>query len=305
VGAAKQWVDPPRPVVASFEATGWRLQLYGEAIPVEQQRGWRHFAVEQRLLALGGHGSGSAVLALRRRGMKAEPAFAAALEWSGDPYLALLDLTERDDKVLISLLLARGFASMRQRRNRNAHIHGHRAIYLIRHCQAEGQGPSASLTDKGYRQAAALANLLVTEGISKIVSSPYKRAVDSATYLATKLTLAIQTDVRLIERILSDPPVATWRDHLRTAFENPDLALPGGESGNEAMARGRAAVDAAVSSTTGNVAIVTHGNLLTLILHSFTGRGDFKVWEKLTTPDVFLVQASGTAARMWSDDLAY
>jgi Domain of unknown function (DUF4269) len=108
---AKQWVDPPRPVVASFEAAGWRIQLYGEAIPVEQQRGWRHFAVERRLLALGGHGFRAAVLALRQRGMKTEPAFAAVLGLGGDPYVALLDLGEQGDQPLISVLLAQGFGN--------------------------------------------------------------------------------------------------------------------------------------------------------------------------------------------------
>jgi hypothetical protein len=108
---AKQWVDPPRPVVASFEAAGWQIQLYGEAIPVEQQRSWRHFIVERRLLALGGHGFRTFVLALRQRGMKTEPAFAAALELKGDPYLALLDLGEQGDQSLISVLLAAGFDS--------------------------------------------------------------------------------------------------------------------------------------------------------------------------------------------------
>ena len=107
---AKQLVRAPRPVVASFEVTGWRIELYGEAIPVEQQRGWRHFAVEQRLLALGGDDLPVAVLALRGQGMKTEPAFAAALRLRGDPYLALLDLGEQDDETLVSLLQARGFA---------------------------------------------------------------------------------------------------------------------------------------------------------------------------------------------------
>jgi hypothetical protein len=107
---AKQWVAPPRPVVASFEAVGWRIELYGEAIPVEQQRGWRHFAVERRLLALGGDGFRVAVLALRQRGMKTEPAFATALGRRGDPYLALLELGEQDDEALVSALRAGGFA---------------------------------------------------------------------------------------------------------------------------------------------------------------------------------------------------
>ena len=96
-------------MVASFEAAGWRVQLYGEAIPVEQQRGWRHFTVERRLLTLGGHGFRAVVLALRQRGMKTEPAFVAAVQLTGDPYLALLDLGDQDNQTLVSVLLARGF----------------------------------------------------------------------------------------------------------------------------------------------------------------------------------------------------
>jgi hypothetical protein len=107
---AKQLVRAPRPVVASFEVAGWRIELYGEAIPVEQQRGWRHFVLEQRLLALGGNDLPVAVLSLRGQGMKTEPAFAAALRLRGEPYLALLDLGEQDDETLVSVLQAGGFA---------------------------------------------------------------------------------------------------------------------------------------------------------------------------------------------------
>ena len=107
---AKQLMRHPRPVVASFDAAGWRIEIYGEAIPVEQQRGWRHFAVERRLLALGGEHLAVAVLAQRGQGMKTEPAFAAVLGLRGDPYLALLDLGEQDDETLISALRAGGFA---------------------------------------------------------------------------------------------------------------------------------------------------------------------------------------------------
>lgn len=107
---AKQLTRTPRPVVASFEVAGWRIELYGEAIPVAQQRGWRHFAVERRLLGLAGEGLRRQVLALRHLGLKTEPAFAAALKLRGEPYLALLDLSERDDETLVAVLQAAGFA---------------------------------------------------------------------------------------------------------------------------------------------------------------------------------------------------
>ena len=67
---AKQWANPPRSMVVSFEAAGWKIEVYGEAIPVEQRRGWRHFIVEQRLLTLGGNGFRTAVLTLRLPGFE-------------------------------------------------------------------------------------------------------------------------------------------------------------------------------------------------------------------------------------------
>ena len=107
-----QWRDPPRPVVGTFDAAGWRIEVYGEAAPVERQRGWRHFAVERRLLALGGPRFRCAVLDLRRRGWKTEPAVAAALGLPDDPYLALLDLGDRCDADLRAVLRAAGFAAI-------------------------------------------------------------------------------------------------------------------------------------------------------------------------------------------------
>ena len=108
---AKQWVDPPRAVIACFEVAGWRIEVYGEATPIERQRGWRHFAVERRLLAIGGPNFRAAVLAVRRQGIKTEPAFATVLGLSGDPYIAMVDLDEQGDHSLISMLLALGFTN--------------------------------------------------------------------------------------------------------------------------------------------------------------------------------------------------
>jgi len=105
----KQLMRSPRPVVGSFEVADWRIELYGEAIPVEHQRGWRHFIVERRLLALGGEDLMAAILALRQQGMKTEPAFGTALKLRGDPYLALLDLSEQDDATLVAVLRVSGF----------------------------------------------------------------------------------------------------------------------------------------------------------------------------------------------------
>src|SRR5262249_33054937 len=67
-----------------------------------------------------------------------------------------------------------------------------------RYLPALGRADDDDMDTEPDCQAEALAILLVAVGISKIVSSPYKRAVDSVTSLATKLALSIHTDARLI-----------------------------------------------------------------------------------------------------------
>ncbi|WP_439490947.1 DUF4269 domain-containing protein [Blastomonas fulva] len=104
-----QRIAHDRPVVASFAGAGWTIELFGQASPVSEQYGWRHFVVEQRLLALGTSVFRDAVMAQRSNGMKTEPAFAALLGLVGDPYQALLSLEACSDTDLTALLVDKGF----------------------------------------------------------------------------------------------------------------------------------------------------------------------------------------------------
>ena len=106
-----QWIIAARPVIASFFAHGWRFQIFGQGKRISEQRAWRHFLVERRLLELGGREFRAAIAHERSRGTKTVPAFATVLRIEGDPYGALLDLHDRADEDLIDLLKATGFAA--------------------------------------------------------------------------------------------------------------------------------------------------------------------------------------------------
>jgi len=100
-----QWTSSDRPVVARFTYAGWPFEIFGGSRPVGEQAGWRHFAIEKRLLDLDDGRLRRAVMALRARGQKTEPAFAVALGIEGDPYRALLDLEGEHDASLRSRLM--------------------------------------------------------------------------------------------------------------------------------------------------------------------------------------------------------
>ncbi|WP_083517252.1 histidine phosphatase family protein, partial [Alicyclobacillus shizuokensis] len=90
---------------------------------------------------------------------------------------------------------------------------------------------------------------------------------------------------------------------LRQTFEDLDLAFVGGETSREAMDRGVQCVSEVLSQNYERVAIVTHGNLMTLLLKHFDGRFGFEERSRLTNPDVFVVTISedkSSVERIWS-----
>lgn len=171
-------------------------------------------------------------------------------------------------------------------------------LFLVRHCTSTGQEAAAPLTADGHVQAVRLAEYFATQGIELIVSSPYTRAQQSIAPLARCLRLPVETDARLVERVLAAPSGLPWREALRQTFTDFDLAWPGGESSRSAMRRGRDAVEALLARSEHTLVAVTHGNLLTLILHSFEGHVGFRTWAHLTNPDIYCLTVHTEGVRV-------
>lgn len=76
------------------------FELFAQTRSSREQWGYRHFIIEQRLLALASDNFRQRIRALKQGGMKTEPAFAQLLGIEGDPYVELLQLEEQDDESL-------------------------------------------------------------------------------------------------------------------------------------------------------------------------------------------------------------
>ncbi|ANY72563.1 histidine phosphatase family protein [Paenibacillus ihbetae] len=179
-----------------------------------------------------------------------------------------------------------------------------RNIYVVRHCQAEGQAPDAGLTITGMLQAARLAEFLSDQAIDRVVSSPYVRARQSIAPLAERLGLEVTLDERLTERILSASPSPDWREKLLLTYEDMDLCYEGGESSSAAMERAFQAVEDILHQDCRNAVLVSHGNLISLLLKYYDHRIGFKEWEALTNPDVYRLSfpsdgGSPSLLRVW------
>jgi 2,3-bisphosphoglycerate-dependent phosphoglycerate mutase len=173
-----------------------------------------------------------------------------------------------------------------------------KTIYLVRHCKAEGQEPGALLTKEGERQAEELVRFFKGKEIAHIVSSPFTRAIKSIEPAADSLGLEIEIEDRLAERVLSSEDLPDWMERLRESFQDLGMKFSGGESGLEATERGMAVLTGALDRSV----LVTHGNLLGLLLKQIDSAYGYEEWKNLSNPDVYKVEIEGDTLqvmRVW------
>jgi len=178
-------------------------------------------------------------------------------------------------------------------------------IYLVRHCEAEGQSAEAQLTERGNHQALDLSAFFHSIQVDRIISSPYKRARQSIEPLALCLNLEIENDHRLTERVLSSENLPNWFEKLKATFTDMDLTFEGGESSRAAMKRIVAVTEEVFQSDAINTVIVTHGNIMSLLLKHYQKDVGFTDWCNLSNPDVFLLKYEKhkiICARIWGKD---
>lgn len=93
-------------VVAQFFYDAWEYEVFGQRIPVERQNAFRHLIQIDRVLSCGGEIWREKIRALKRAGLKTEPALAKSLRLEGDPYQAVLDLEALSDDAILAKVRA-------------------------------------------------------------------------------------------------------------------------------------------------------------------------------------------------------
>ncbi|PEB51247.1 histidine phosphatase family protein [Bacillus pseudomycoides] len=178
-------------------------------------------------------------------------------------------------------------------------------LIVMRHCSATGQERDAALTIAGEKQASVLAEFLIDNNlqIDSIISSPFVRAIQSIAPFSLQANLSIREDERLTERILSNAPMEDWLQKLEYTFTNIDIAFSGGESTKQAMNRVTSLIQNVLEQEHQVTLLVTHGNLLALILKYFDDRIGFQEWKSLSNPDVYEITIAEqvTIHRLWGN----
>lgn len=140
------------------------------------------------------------------------------------------------------------------------------SFYFLRHGQTQWnkdriiQGQADSLlNDTGRAQAKRAAEILRSEPIERIISSPLSRVRDTAQAVAAAVNLPVTYDDDLRECHLGDhqgEPYGEWVPHYWTG----DYTPPNGEHFNDFAARAWGAMQNAIALGP-NTLIVAHGGL--------------------------------------------
>jgi broad specificity phosphatase PhoE len=156
-------------------------------------------------------------------------------------------------------------------------------FYLVRHAIKEKGIGDVSISPKGILQAQAAARHFRYIPIKTIISSPLRRAKETAAYLASQAKTTISEDMRLRER-------ANWGDLPGQSFDefvemwerctlDRDFLPPVGDSARNAGERLSSCIlELADQHPESNVVIVTHGGLITDFLVNVCSEEELRKW---------------------------
>ncbi|HDR7387990.1 MULTISPECIES: histidine phosphatase family protein [Bacillus] len=163
-------------------------------------------------------------------------------------------------------------------------------IYFVRHAHStytkeERERP---LSEKGHCDAENVTRLLKDGHIDVVISSPYKRAIQTVQGIANTYNVSIQIEEDLRERLLSSEPVEDFNDAIENVWEDWTFAYEGGESNDVAQKRAILCMQNILGKYKGkNIVIGTHGNIMVLLMNYFDSKYDFQFWKTIQMPDVY------------------
>lgn len=181
-------------------------------------------------------------------------------------------------------------------------------VLLVRHAEPippgtdgwEDADDERPLTEQGRRAARELAVELEPFVITRIYSSPYRRAVETVepTAQARGLPVTVLPDLR--ERRLTIEQRDDWPEHLRRSWEDPGYALEGAESGRAAQLRGIGVLDLmrVRHPDGGRLLLGSHGNLISLILQTFEPGVDHEFHLAMPMPAIYHLEHDGQGWRV-------
>ena len=96
-------------VVINFFVDDMEIEIYASKVSSFETNGYRHMIIEDRILSCCSLKFKEKIVALKKSGIKTEPAFAKLLKLNGNPYEELLNLEFLSDEEIVDKLKELGY----------------------------------------------------------------------------------------------------------------------------------------------------------------------------------------------------
>jgi broad specificity phosphatase PhoE len=154
-------------------------------------------------------------------------------------------------------------------------------VLLVRHAlplrSEHGEGSDPDLSEEGLAQVGRLPKALARFPIARVVSSPQRRAIQTAEPVAAARGLTVEVDDRFAEYDRDLPmyiPIEQIRDEMPEEWARLAQGhLPSAVDEEAFRARVRAAADDVVAAADPDhtVAVFSHGGVINALLHEILG----------------------------------
>ncbi len=166
-------------------------------------------------------------------------------------------------------------------------------IYFVRHAEPDYENHNDRLRDltaKGEEDAKKVAEYLADKEIDAVLSSPYRRAVNTVQPFARKMFMPIVAVEDFRERAIADEWIEDWNVFSKKQWEDFDYKLPGGESLNEVKERVVRGFEQVLEQYKGkNIVVGIHGTALAVLLNHLDSAFGYEQFKRMTMPWIVCV----------------
>lgn len=158
-------------------------------------------------------------------------------------------------------------------------------VYFVRHAEPDYNNhddASRELTSKGLKDRKLVTDFLLDKNIDIILSSPYKRAIDTVSHFAKTVNLDIGIIEDFKERRVDSEWIADFAAFSKKQWENFNYKLSDGETLKEVQSRNIRALNCVLESYNGkNIVIGSHGTALSTIINYYDKSFCYKDFERI------------------------
>ena len=158
-------------------------------------------------------------------------------------------------------------------------------VFFVRHAEPNYNNHddrSRELTDKGLQDRKLVTEFLLDKHIDVVLSSPYKRAVDTVADFAEAVKLEIEIVEDFRERRIDTEWIEDFNSFCKKQWEDFKYKLSDGETLEEVQDRNIKALNKVLEVYNGkNIVIGSHGTALSTIINYYDKTFGYAEFEKI------------------------